>query len=353
MITCFKLEKILLLPLIVRRRGKFTMQSPYLRDEQLDMQALAFYDLNYDLIVFLPIHFSDITYIGNQQQKICRFCGKSEPEVSFKNIAHIIPECTGNHVLASNYECDTCNKFFGRHLESEYSNYFSFYHNAAGVSGKRHTPHYQSNNMKSKAVWKNIQGEKAFVIRDTIDNTTTVVDHAAKTIRRVGEVPTHIPMAVFKCLVKMAISIMPPVEVCNFKETIAWITTKKHSNFYSSSTGKKLFVRYRMIPGFNVTKFPCCQLFRRKASAWRGPYMLFLLTYGCFSYLIEVPTTHDATYHHVATIPFPVLPFVTHCEGLIDLSSPEKISGETQSIEYQFIEAYEMPTQEIDPSIII
>lgn len=207
--------------------------------------------------------------------------------------------------------------------------------------------------MQSKAAWKDVQGEKVFVMRDTTDNITVSIDLAAKTIRRSGEVPTHVPMAVFKCFVKMAISIMPPEEVSNFKETIAWITNKEHVNFYPPSIEKKLFVRYRMIPGFNVTKFPCCILYRRKESAWRGPYMLFLLTYGCFAYLIEVPTAHDGTYHHVAAIPFPVLPFVTSDEGFIDLSSPEKISGQRQTIEYQFLEAHEMPPQEVDPSIKI
>ena len=75
--------------------------------------------------------------------------------------------------------------------------------------GKSTPPHYQSNNMKSKAVWKNIQGEKVFVIRDTIDNMAATIDHETKTIIRTGEVPTHIPMAVFKCFVKEALNKSP------------------------------------------------------------------------------------------------------------------------------------------------
>ena len=154
--------------------------------------------------------------------------------MSFEYVAHVIPECTGNHFLVSSYECDSCNKFYGRYLENEYSNYFSFYHNAAGVSGKKHTPHYQSNNYEVKSRLEKYPGGKVFVIRDTIDNMAATIDHETKTIIRTGEVSTHIPMAVFKCFVKMAISIISPEEVCNFKETITWITTRKHSNFYSS-----------------------------------------------------------------------------------------------------------------------
>lgn len=146
------------------------MLNPYLSDDQLDKQALIFYTLNYDLITFLPIVFNDMAYLGDSEQKTCRFCGKSEPEVSFKNAAHIIPECTGNHFLASNYECDACNKFFGRYLESEYSNYFLFYHNASGISGKNAPLDTNQAICSQKLPGKMFRGKKylSCVIRQTI-----------------------------------------------------------------------------------------------------------------------------------------------------------------------------------------
>lgn len=42
----------------------------------------------------------------------CIWCGKSEPEVSFKNKPHILPDSVGGHELGCDI-CDKCNSYFG------------------------------------------------------------------------------------------------------------------------------------------------------------------------------------------------------------------------------------------------
>lgn len=49
-------------------------------------------------------------YKKNPTGKKCRFCNKSYPDVSFKNIPHIIHELFGRNNIASNFECDNCNQ---------------------------------------------------------------------------------------------------------------------------------------------------------------------------------------------------------------------------------------------------
>lgn len=70
--------------------------------------------------------------------------------------------------------------------------------------------------------------------------------------------------------------------------------------------------------------------------------MLFSLTYGCFAYFIEVPTSKDGAFHHIMNIPFPILPFKTSNEGFFDLTSCDKKHDDIQSIEYQFDTALEV-----------
>ena len=70
-------------------------------------------------MLFKLFNYDNFIYLGNKDYKVCRFCGKKESEVTFNKIAHATPECTGNRYLASYYECDECNKKFGRQLESE------------------------------------------------------------------------------------------------------------------------------------------------------------------------------------------------------------------------------------------
>lgn len=45
----------------------------------------------------------------------CKFCNKPYGEVSFGNVAHIIPEFLGNRHLVSDFECDSCNSKFGEY----------------------------------------------------------------------------------------------------------------------------------------------------------------------------------------------------------------------------------------------
>lgn len=317
------------------------IENPYVEIKDIDPKVLQYYEQRYDVLHFSLLNQIDFEFLGNKEQRICRFCRKSEPDVTFEKIAHVIPESTGNQFLASYYECDVCNKKFGRQLEAEFANFSQFYHNAMNIHGKKKVPEYQSKNGKSKAAWKKVDGqEKIFMMRDSTDNIRTTIDLEKKTLRRTGTVPAYVPIAVFKCFVKMAISLMPENEVENFKDTIDWILNKKHSNFYTAD--KKLLVRYRMIPGFNVTKYPACFLYRRKPQIWQGPYMLFSLTYGCFAYFIEVPTSKDGAFHHIMNIPFPILPFKTSSEGFFDLTSCDKKHDDIQSIEYQFDTALEV-----------
>lgn len=70
---------------------------------------MDFYEENYDIL--RTPDFNDrsrlltpqnkVQFIGDPHNKVCRFCGKKDGEVTFKKIAHVFPEAIGNNVLAS------------------------------------------------------------------------------------------------------------------------------------------------------------------------------------------------------------------------------------------------------------
>ena len=126
-------------------------------------------------------------------------------------------------------------------------------------------------------------------------------------------VDKYYPIAVFKAIVKMAITVMPIEEISLFSNAIKWILDAEHKNFYID---KKLLVRYKMIPGFNVTKYPHYMLFRRKKTVFGKPFMLFNLTYGCLSLFVEIPRNNDKFPNSsFEKVPFPEIPFYTSTEG--------------------------------------
>lgn len=51
-------------------------------------------------------------FMVEKKENTCIWCGKSEPEVTFNNIAHILPRALGGQEEVKGV-CDECNKYFG------------------------------------------------------------------------------------------------------------------------------------------------------------------------------------------------------------------------------------------------
>lgn len=62
----------------------------------------------------------------DKQKRVCRYCHRSMPEVSFKKVAHTISEALGNKSIKTNDECDECNQFFGDTIEQDFLVYSIF-----------------------------------------------------------------------------------------------------------------------------------------------------------------------------------------------------------------------------------
>lgn len=317
--------------------------------EKIEPEILKYYESFYDILrtpdfddksrLLKPLH--GIHKIGYSKNKKCRFCGKNETEVSFDMIAHAFPESIGNHVLATNYECDVCNKYFGKTIENDYANFFSLYHSIMHIVGKKGIPKCNFKVPCEKRTEKCAKycieislNKNMPCIRKCKEVDKEYLSFSNNEITISKPVGKCCPIAVFKAIVKMAISVMPLEELHLFTNATTWIREQNHSNFYSD---KKLLVRYKMIPGFNVTKYPHYTLFRRKKDIWNKPYMLFNLTYGCYSFLVEIPRDADnCTNFEFESIPFPPIPFHTNTEGTWDLSKNEASKSAKHSITLNF-----------------
>lgn len=315
-------------------------------------EVIQYYEKYYDVIRIPDFHDDTrllkpkhgITYLGNK--KVCRFCGKSAPDVKFKKTAHAFPESIGNHALAIYYECDDCNSFFGRTLENDYNVFFNLFHCIMQIDGKRGK---QKCNFKipcskreddcaNHCIEIGLDNGKP-VIRKCREVEEKYVSLTSESIVISKPVGSCCPISVFKAIVKMALTVLPPEELSLFSETLKWIREEEPRNFYRS---RRLIVRCQMIPGFNVTKYPHFILYKRKSDVWDKPYLLSHLTYGCFSLLIEVPRNsdngNDAAFENVM---FPPLPFYTSSEGKWDLSDIQIQPGFKQSICLSFEKAVE------------
>ncbi|WP_410170263.1 HNH endonuclease [Agrobacterium tumefaciens] len=79
---------------------------------------VLFHENRYDIIGQWLLTPGTKVVLGDSTTRKCRFCDRAEPEVSFKGVAHAIPESLGNKTIESMYECDDCNSLFGRGIEN-------------------------------------------------------------------------------------------------------------------------------------------------------------------------------------------------------------------------------------------
>ena len=90
----------------------------------------AYIHYGYDLTS--PKQFGEVT----KSKRVCRFCGKSIPEVSFRKKAHAISENIGNKYFINYEECDACNDFFSR-IEEDFYKINALSLSYLGVKGKK------------------------------------------------------------------------------------------------------------------------------------------------------------------------------------------------------------------------
>ena len=283
-------------------------------------RACEYYEKNYDLLIGQNSNFSEEKYLGDSGNRVCRFCGKQEPEVTFNDKSHVFPIATGNKFLLSYYECDKCNHFFGDYLEGEFQNFFSFQNNLYRVSGRKgKIPLVQSNDNynKMKAIDKN-SDEKILLISDVAGKEHVKIDNKGNITLSSPDI-TILPIAIYKCLTKIALTIMPNDELQNFQKTIAWIKNKKHAPIME----KKHLCRYIEFVGSPNVKYPMGFLFRRKDTSKDGPYMIFLYVYANIAIMIEVPCDNIKYSYDIRKI-YPLIIGKPIEDIIIDLSNTEK-----------------------------
>lgn len=213
----------------------------------------------------------------------CRFCGKKKPEVTFKKDAHAIPHTTGNRWLFSDFECDECNAHFGRLLENEFGNFMHLNHTMSAVKGKT-----GRNKFVQKKEGISIINDGAHLDWKGVPDENINYDQDAGVLTVTQKMPGYVPVAVYKTLIKIALTIMPEEELANFSDTSEWI------NEHSHTETRFPFERLWMVHGTFDSSTRWDQLSvvlskRKNPGSTELPYMLFNLNYANFDFQLPVP----------------------------------------------------------------
>ena len=288
---------------------------------------------NYSIIAEYDMSHNKEILLGDKSEtKKCRFCGKSTPDVSFKSDAHAIPHFIGNRVLKTLYECDSCNKQLFSKMEEQFDAYMRFYHVFCHVSRNGNTVNSYKCNSKSKA-GVSVSDEWTDINCCVGEDLSTKVNLHDKTITISG-VRSYNPLAVFKAVVKMALSIVPESDIDNFEDTLRWLMT-------SSIQLSHLNLSIRLYEGVHVFNGECMIYKRKDDHKENVPCYLFGLKYNSLFIQIYIPLCKEDKFIQ-GPISVPLMPCQMDAEDnrylhfINDMSSNKKVSKENVSITFDY-----------------
>lgn len=163
--------------------------------------------------------------IGEPERKkrICRYCGRMMPEVTFAKVAHTISEGLGNKSIITNDECDVCNETLGREIEQDLIAYLSYIRIFMSVTGKKGKNKIVDSSFaifedKPKSIKVNLYEQenpemKHWSWKERDGKNFFSFSHPQKINRQ----------DVYRAVVKYALGVMDVSHLIHFKETISWV----------------------------------------------------------------------------------------------------------------------------------
>lgn len=267
------------------------------------LEAAAFYGQHYagaDPIFLEPG--VKLTLGDPAHPRSCRFCRRSEPDVTFKDEAHALPAAFGNMGLFSYYECDDCNHLFGEGIENHLGNWTKPMRTLSRIKGRSGVPTIKKPDPDKG--WRVEYDGSGFQLSQYEDEPFFEVDEAAKQLRFQLHRDTYIPVAALKGLVKIGLTLIPDVEVPNFKETYDWTRDKDHSrNFVAEFPIFRTFV-----PGPMRNDLIVLMLMRRRAGVKDVPYAFYTMAYGNEVLQVFLPSLEQDRCIDGQKLTFPAFP---------------------------------------------
>ena len=256
-------------------------QGPIILEEKA-ADALKFYEANYEKVFWQGLQPAKRpTTLGSKPQ-CCRFCDRTRPEVTFKKKAHAVPELIGNKTLLSLYECDDCNDRFSS-FEDDFAKMTLGDRSISGTRGKKTVPTLTATGQRSR-----IEHESAgLVMKQYIDEGFISIDEQASQLKISYETQPFRPLGAYKCLTKMAYTLLPEGELAHFPEVKAWLLEKDVATKKVYRDGNHL-CSISFVPGPKPFPCPIVALLRRKTDVV-APYAMFFVAFANWSYQIFVP----------------------------------------------------------------
>lgn len=264
-----QLEQLKLIDKIARLNNE---ESPALAEQYSEI--LKYYTVDF-------FSGDESRWIGESEKKrrICRFCGKSEPDTSFKMKAHALSEFLGNKQIILNEECDQCNTWFGKELEPDFQEWIKSILVFGKISGKTGIPKIKDS---EKIIQCNQNKELHIEFNKPIRTLKDIFSFSIHTGQKV------IPQNIYRILCKYALSVVNTDDVRDYKETIRWIVK---TNVWEKLPNIKVSKLNQYFSEYS--KHSKLKVFTKKCNLVNIPNLWATLDVGYITFLYIVPKTKE------------------------------------------------------------
>ena len=229
---------------------------------------------NYDIIAFDENTRNKIGE-ADKSKRICRFCGKTNKEVSFNKVAHAISEALGNKKIIGYEECDICNDKFGAGIENDLILYLDLYRMFFGIKGKNGIPKLKGKNFE-------IENNGTIEIKQFLE-TDKIDDKKSEDLKIKLETNQVIILQnIYRALSKYALSVIDKKYLPNFDKTIKWI---------NGNISVKKLPKVGILTSYDLFSYhPKLVVYTKKTENRELPYAVaeFRFTFLTFVYIIPL-----------------------------------------------------------------
>lgn len=216
------------------------------------------------------------TVIGaGSKPQTCRFCHRTQNETTFKKIAHVIPTALGNDHLKSAEECDDCNDHFGRETEPSLIAMLDIQRVFLGTQGRGKNDGRPKLKFGGDSILHD--GEKVVVQAHAVSKTDA--DTFEVTL---GRGARQVPMAVYRALVKIALSVVDSKHLPDLTKSIEWVRYGMHSDQPLPMVA---------MATIDLPPDPSAQIavYTRLAPHSRLPHVVSEFRLGCYVFVFAIP----------------------------------------------------------------
>ena len=225
------------------------------------------------------------TKFVDSKKRICKFCQKKSPDVTFKNTAHLIPEFLGNRNFVHYSECDACNELFSAY-ENDLANFLGLDLIVNCVKGKKKKGGGRIPKFKDYTLTVEHRKESELDLIEftnlNYQNTSFEADIENQKFKINYTKKPYVPLFVYKAFLKIALSFIPDVDMHTYKAAREFIIRK---DLYPL-TGFEYISYYKMPISYNYAS-PSIMLFKKKnqnLNVMTDFFALFI-----YNYMFQLP----------------------------------------------------------------